>query len=748
MTILGTWLQAPKLTSAALALVFFGTLNAAMAATPPVGAAKGVATPDARAAATEAQLTDAERFQLLHGIMPLPLAIPGLPPLKIPAGVKPTAGYVAGVPRLGIPDLMESDASLGVANPLQMRAGDVSTALPSGLAMAATFNPDTAMKAGALIGNEARAKGFNVQLAGGSNLARDPRNGRNFEYFGEDPLLAGTLAGAAIKGTQSEGVISTLKHYALNDQETLRNSLDAVIDEAGLRESDLLAFEIALERGQPGSVMCSYNKVNGEYGCGNDFLLNKVLKRDWGYKGWVMSDWGAVHDVSYIAKGLDQQSGAQLDQQVWFDEPLQAEVAAGRVPKARISDAVRRILRSLYAIGADRPLSESAIDYAAHAAVVRDAAAQGIVLLKNDNALPLKPGKSSIVVIGGHADLGVLSGAGSSQVTPYGAAPTLIPVGGSGFMGPFLRMLMMPSSPLKALKAALPQAKIDYDSGYFADNAAAMAAHADVAIVFATQWSAEGLDAGSLSLPEGQNELIERVAHANPNTIVVLETGNPVSMPWLHEVKAVVEAWYPGQEGGAAIADVLTGAVNPSGRLPLTFPVDEQQNPRPTIAGLGLPEGSAVTVHYPEGSDVGYRWFASKDLKPLFPFGHGLSYTSFATSGLKVMSAKVGGALAPQASVSVKNTGARSGATVVQVYLVSAAGRAVKRLVGFSKQGLAPGESRIVSLTLDPRLLASWDTGKGRWNIAAGTYRFAIGDSADALSETAELKLAATTLKP
>jgi beta-glucosidase len=736
--------QAYRPATAALVLMLVATL----CSTRLLAAHAVAISPDARAAATEAQMTDVERYQLLHGIMPLALPIPGFPTPQIPAHVKPAAGYVAGVARLRIPDLMESDASLGVTNPLQLRAGDVATALPSGLALAATFDADAAYRAGALIGNEARAKGFNVQLAGGSNLTRDPRNGRNFEYLGEDPLLAGTLTGAAIKGTQSEGVVSTLKHFALNNQETQRMSLDAVIDEAGLRESDLLAFEIALERGQPGSVMCSYNKVNGEFGCGNDFLLNRVLKRDWGYKGWVMSDWGAVHDVSYFAKGLDQQSGSQLDAQVWFDAPLQAEVAAGRVPKARVSDAVRRVLRSLYAIGADRPLAESAIDYPAHARTVRATAAAGIVLLKNSGLLPLAGDIKSIAVIGGHADIGVMSGAGSSQVTPYGGKPTLIPVGGSGIMGPFSRILLMPSSPLAALQAALPKTAIHFDPGYYAEAAAALAAHADVAIVFATQWSSEGFDAGSMTLPEGQDELIARVAHANANTIVVLETGNPVRMPWLADVKAVVEAWYPGQEGGGAIADILTGAVNPSGRLPMTFPVDEQQNPRPEIPGMGLPEGSAVTVRYTEGSDVGYRWFARHALKPLFPFGHGLSYTHFEVSGLRVTTKNSAGAIVPSAALTVKNSGARAGATVAQVYLVSAAGHAVRRLVGFSRLELEPGESHGVVMNLDPRLLANWDTAQAHWRIAAGSYRFAIGDSAESLGESVELKLPATSLKP
>ena len=693
--------------TAALALI----PSLAMASTPP-------ASPDARAAAIEAKMTDAERFQLLHGIMPI--SIPGLPP--VPAGLKSTAGYIQGVPRLGIPDIYESDASLGVVNPLQSRKGDISTALPSGLLLAATFSPDLAFRSGAVAGNEARAKGFNVLLAGGVNIARDPRGGRNFEYAGEDPLLAGTIAGASIRGVQSEHVVSTVKHFALNDQETLRNSIDARIAEAPFRESDLLAFEIAIDKGHPGSVMCSYNQVNGAYACGSDFLLNTVLKSDWKYPGWVMSDWGAVHDVSFFANGLDQQSGSQLDPQVFFDKPLQAEVAAGRVPHARVSNAVRRILRSLYAVGADVPPVETSIDYAAHAKAVREVAANGIVLLKNEGGiLPLTASAKSIAVIGGHADVGVISGGGSSQVTPAGPV-MLIPLGGRGIMANWAKQLYMPSSPLKALQVALPKAAVEYDSGYVPEEAAAFAKQADVAIVFATQWQSEGTD-GSLTLPEGQDALIEAVAAANPNTIVVLETGNPVRMPWLDKVKAVVEAWYPGQEGGGAIADVLTGAVNPGGRLPISFPVDEAQLARPAIPGLGLPEKSPASIDYTEGANVGYRWYAAKGLKPLFAFGHGLSYTHFAYSQVRIS----GGAI-PSATLTVTNDGRRAGADVPQVYLISAGGKPTRRLLGFSRVELAPGQSRTVRIPIDPRLLADW-TGRG-WTIAGGRYEIAVGRSA------------------
>ena len=690
--------------------------------------------PDLRARSVEAKLTLNEKLHLVHGTMPLPLQIPDSPP--VPPGVPYTAGYIRGVPRLGIPDLLESDASLGVANPLQLRQGDGATALPSGLALAATFDPALAYASGAMMGAESRAKGFNVLLAGGVNLTRDPRNGRNFEYLGEDPLLAGTLAGQSIRGVQSQGVVSTVKHYVLNDQETQRRYLDAHIDEAALRESDLLAFELAIEKGRPGSVMCSYNLVNGFYACGNDHLLNQVLKGDWGYRGWVMSDWGAVSDVSYFNQGLDQESGEQLDDEVYFGAPLKAELAAGRVSRARLSDAVRRILRSVYAVGADQPKSVAPIDYAAHAKIARDAAAAGIVLLKNDGVLPLAETARTILLVGGHADLGVLSGGGSSQVTPSGEPPTLIPVGGSGPMGAFAKELIVPSSPLNALREALPDADIEFASGYDADRAAAGARHVDLVIVFATRWQMEGRDSGSLSLPEGQDELIDKVSRANPNTIVVLETGNPVRMPWLAGVRAVLEAWYPGQEGGAAIADVLTGAVNPSGRLPMTFPVDESQNPRPVITGFGDPDRTRIVVDYVEGADVGYRWFARHDLKPLFAFGYGLSYTRFAYADLSARDAP-----SPDVSFTVRNTGARPGATTAQIYLLSAAGHPVRRLVAFGKTSLEPGASRQLTLSIDPRLLAHWDSARHGWQIDAGDYVLALADAADQLLQQTTLHL-------
>ncbi|WP_226632065.1 beta-glucosidase family protein [Novosphingobium profundi] len=696
-------------------------------------ASAGTKNPDARARATEKAMTEEERYRYLDS--PMALDLPGL--AQVPEGAHPAVGYVPPIPRLGLPALYETDASLGVTNPSEVRKGDWSTALPASISLASTFSPELAERGGAVVGQEARAKGFNIVLGGGSNLIREPRNGRNFEYLSEDPLLTGLMAAGSIRGIQSQKVVSTVKHMALNAQETLRMTLDAHIAEPALRESDLLAFQIAIERSAPGAVMCGYNLVNGQYDCENEFLLNTVLKEDWGYKGWVMSDWGAVHSLQSVVNGMDQQSGSQLDPDVYVGAPLREAVAEGRIPKARVSEAVRRILRSVYAVGADAPFtSEPApIDYAAHAKVAREAGTAGIVLLKNaEDILPLAASAKSIAVIGGHADMGVMTGGGSSQVTPEGEVATL-PIGGRESWGGWAKAVYFPSSPLKALKEALPDTQVEFDSGYYHQSAASFAARKEIAIVFVTAWSGEALD-GSLTLPEGQDALIEAVAAANPNTVVVIQSGNPIKMPWLDKVKGVIEAWYPGQEGGAAIADILTGKANPSGHLPVTFPRDESQLVRPEIPGLGEPEGTRLVVEYTEGADVGYRWYAAKDLSPLFPFGHGLSYTRFAHEDLRVNAAPGN---APTASVSVRNTGAKAGTDVVQLYLTSGPKGATRRLVGFQRVDLAPGEARKVEITLDPRLLANWQD--GAFVQAAGRYTFAAGHSAQDLGAPVKVTL-------
>ena len=692
-------------------------------------------SPDRRATLIQHEMTKDEEAVLVHGY----LGIVGFAP-KDALG---SAGYVSGVARLGIPALQESDASLGVANPLGIRKGDGATPLPSGLATASTWNPGMAYLGGAMIGMEAWRKGFNVLLAGGANLARDPRNGRNFEYLGEDPLLTGTLAGQAIRGIQSQHVVSTLKHFALNDQETGRTVLNARIGEAAFRETDLLAFELAIEAGQPGSVMCAYNRVGGTYACENGDLLNRTLRGDWHYPGWVMSDWGALHSLGAADQGLDQESAQQTDKKAFFDKPLKAALADGSFKKAQLDLMVHRILRSMFAEGLfDHPPVHSEINYAANALIAQRVAEQGIVLLKNaDGLLPLAKTVRSIAVIGGHADVGVLSGGGSSQVVPVGGPALSLQAPGAGDMARFRKVVYDPSSPLKAIVAKAPGAKIDYADGADPAAAAALAKGADVAIVFVTQWMIEGYDAQGLTLPDHQDALVEAVAAANPHTIVVLETGNPVLMPWLDQAGGVLEAWYPGARGGEAIANILFGDINPSGRLPITFPHAEAQLPRPAIPGWGLPETTPFDVDYPEGANLGYRWFEAKAQKPLFPFGHGLSYTDFRYANLSVH-----GGRALSVSFDVTNTGARPGMDAPQIYAAPPSG--VRRLIGWKKLDLKPGETRHVTLSADPRLLAAFDETAHGWKLTAGTYRVAVGASAENLKLEGAAKLAAQRIKP
>lgn len=696
---------------------------------------------DERANLLVQALTQDEKIRLVHG----ELAIPFLG-AKVPPGALGSAGYVPGIERLGVPALQETDASLGVANPFNVRPGDSATALPSGLALAATFDVNLAHDGGAMIGQEAWRKGFNVLLAGGVNLARDPRNGRNFEYLGEDPLLAGMLAGASIRGIEEQHVVSTVKHFALNDQETNRNWSNSVIGEAAARESDLLAFQIAIEQGKPGSVMCAYNLVNGEYACGNDHLLNGVLKGDWGFPGWVMSDWGGVHDVDFALKGLDQESAAALDNTVYFDKPLRDALSAGTISQDRLSGMVRRIFRSMFAAGLfDHPPVRSPIDYAADSEVALRVAEQGIVLLKNDQGLlPLAATANRIAVIGGHADGGVLSGAGSSQVIPAGGPAAVVPVGGEGMLAPLRKMVFAPSSPLKAIRAAAPAAQVKFDDGRYVSSAVAAAKWADIVIVFANQWSIEGDDLPDMTLPSGQDALIAAVAAANPKTIVVLQTGGPVAMPWLAQTPAVIEAWYPGQRGGEAIANILFGKTNPSGHLPITFPKSPDQLPRPELPGIRVPQGQRFDVNYNvEGADVGYRWVAARKFEPLFPFGFGLSYTSFDYSGLSIAGGKT-----MQVSFTVRNTGKVAGMAAPQLYLTSAAGQDEVRLLGFDKVSLAPGESRRVTMTVDPRLLADFDEAAHGWRIRAGTYAVKLGSSARDTVLDASTAMDAAFLKP
>ena len=701
--------------------------------------------PDQRAELLLDHMELDEQIRLLHGHFPAMMK-------DRPAGVQISAGYVPAQPRLGIPALTETDASLGVAN--AGRKDDDATALPSGLALAATFDCDLAEAAGAMIGKQARQKGFNVMLAGGVNLLREPRNGRNFEYLGEDPLLAGEMVGSQIKGVQGQKIVSTIKHFALNDQETGRMVMSAEIDEAALRESDLLAFQIGIEKGRPGAVMCAYNRVRGVYASENEHLLRRVLREDWGFPGWTMSDWGGVHGVGAAKAGLDQQSGQEIDilmrRDAYFDAPLKAALEAGEISRTRVRQMARRILRSMFAAGLfDHPVRPGGLDTNADAAVALKVAEQGAVLLKNDEGLlPLGRTFRRIVVIGSHADAGVLSGGGSSQVIPQGSLRLPARRGAPRWSG---GMVCHPSSPLEAIRARAAEAEVIYHDGADPAAAASLAKEVDVAIVFASQWCTEEADV-SLTLPDEQDALIGQVAEANPRTVVVLETGGPVFMPWLDRVGAVLEAWYPGSAGGEAIARLLYGEADPAGRLPATFPASLDQLPHPDLPGAGAENPDVLitaadpgpfVATYVEGSDVGYRWFARSGAKPLFPFGFGLSYTAFRYDRLEVR-----GGETIEVSFEVTNIGPREGTDTPQLYLAAGPRRRQQRLLGWARVALRPGEVRRVTVTAPRRLLANWDEAGHGWRVDGGLHHVFVGPHAAAPELEAQATVSAAFLGP
>jgi beta-glucosidase len=695
-------------------------------------------TPDARAEAIVRAMTLDEKIQLLHG--KLGFAYGGQP---APDGAHRGAGYIAALPRVGVPALQLNDGPVGVRN---IGGGEDSraTAFPSAQVLAASFDAELAFASGRIMGRQARDRGFNVLLAGGANVERDAWNGRNFEYLGEDPILAGRLATAQIRGIQSEGVVSTVKHLVANTQETDRHWVDMRADERSLREIDLLPFEIAVKESGVGSVMCAYNKVNGIYACENPRLLNDIVKGEWGFKGWVMSDWGATHSTAQSANaGLDQ----EFYEGKFFGSALKAAVGKGDVSESRIDDMVRRILRSLATVGAlDRAEAVRPVDATAGLAVAQRVAESGIVLLQNrDGLLPLRPDRlSRIAVIGRRADVGVLAGSGSSGVdaiggvtvddTPPDTAPEMVQ---------FMSTLWHRSSPLDAIAAMAPSAKVEFESGADVDAAARVAASSDVAIVLAWQTRTEGQDLPNLSLPAGQDELLRRVAAANPRTVVVLQTGGSVLTPWAPQVGAILAAWYPGNRGGEAIANILFGKVNPSGRLPISFPRAEADLPRPhppasqaDPAKPGVAPARTPVVALEEGLAVGYRWFESRGKPPAYEFGFGLSYTSFAYSNL---AANRDGSV----EFDLANTGQHPGTEVAQLYLEfpASAGEPAKRLAGWARVELAPGERRRVRIVPDPYALSVWDTDAGAWRQPAGRYRLHVGASSRSLPLTQEIDI-------
>jgi len=712
---------------------------------PPTGPWMNASlSPEERADLVLKEMTLDEKVALLHGVG-MPTDEP-VTPENAPSnrGV----GYAVGVPRLGIPGIDMSDAAYGVRS--SGVNGRYSTALPANVAAAASWDPDAAFEFGALIGRELRAQGFNMSLGGGTNLTRDPRNGRTFEYLGEDPVLAGTLVAKLIEGTQSGHVIGDIKHYALNDQESGRNSVNITISKRAARESDLLAFEIGVTKGHPAAVMCSYNRVNGDFACENQWLLNDVLKKAWKFPGFVLSDWGGTHSAEKAsAAGLDNEEPGDF----FFSAKFKSGVQAGTIPTAELDEHVHRILRSMFAAGViDYPRQRSVIDPFAGFETSRRIEEGGIVLLKNERAvLPLNAARlRSIAVIGSHADVGMISGGGSAQVDPIGGNAIDPPGKGATH---WQEEIWFPTSPLKAIQARAPKATVKYDPGTDPAAAAAAAKGADVAVVFAYMWASEGMDLKSLTLPHDQDAVIAAVAAANPHTIVVLETGNPVTMPWVSAPAAILEAWFAGSDGANAVGNVLFGSVNPSGKLPNTFPKSDADLPHPTLTmpppesdhfnGPASPEQWAkglppFQVTYDEGAKVGYKWYDAEKKPVLFPFGFGLSYTTYRYSGLQVTPGDT-----VKATFTVTNTGVREGSEIAEVYamLPDAAGEPFKRLVGFTKIKLDAKAKQTVTVDIDPKYLSIFEEAKDGWTLVSGDYTILVGGSSQDLPLKAVVSL-------
>jgi beta-glucosidase len=683
---------------------------------------------DERAELVLKVLTLDEKISLLHG--------EGMPGWGKP---RPNAylgnggaGFVLGIPRLGIPFIQMSDAAYGVR--ASAMNGRYSTALPSNVGAAASWDTQSACDYGALIGRELRAQGYNMTLGGGVNLTREPRNGRTFEYQGEDPVLAGTLVGNRIKCEQAQHVIGDIKHYAVNDQESGRNDVDSIISKRALQESDLFAFHIGIEIGDPQAVMCSYNAINGDYACENRYTLTDVLRKEWHFKGFVLSDWGGTHSTEKAsAAGLDNEE----PEDIFYGDRYKKAVLAGKISQNELDEHVRHILRGEFASGiVDNPIKKSVVDVMGGLETAQRIEESSIVLLKNSNhLLPLdKSSVKSIAIIGDHADMGMISGGGSAQVDPPGTEEPQ-----------WLQHVWFPTSPLKNVMAKAPEAKVLFASGADVTAAANLAKNSDVAIVFVQQWTSEGMDLPNLSLPDNQDALIAAVAAANPKTIVVLETGTAVTMPWLDQVGAVAEAWYSGSRGAEAVANVLFGDVNPSAKLPMTFPRSEADLPHSTVVqppphsqGVGpvmRTEGAkpSFSVHYDEGLKVGYKWYDAEKKPVLFPFGFGLSYTTFRYSDLAVKTGST-----TTVTFKLTNTGSVAGTEIAEVYaaLPASAQEPPKRLVGFARVKLAAGESKEVSVEVEPSYLSVFDEAANKFKLVSGDYTFMVGGSSQDLGLT------------
>ncbi|MFC1432355.1 discoidin domain-containing protein [Streptacidiphilus sp. N1-3] len=679
--------------------VFTPGNNTTPSSCPWVGSTAPVAD---RVAQLLGQMTQAQKVSMLHG-----------------GGSSPYVGNVSAIPSLCIPQLTLHDGPEGVGDGF-----NGVTQLPAPVAAAATWDTSLEKQYGAVAGNEFAGKGVNVGLGPTLNIDRDPRWGRAFETFSEDPYLTAQMATADIQGIQSQGVMAQAKHVAVYNQETNRNTPadNAVIDTRTLQEIYLPGFQAAVSKGATASVMCAYSSINGVYACQNPYLLNTALYQQAGFGGFVTSDWGATHAT---AASINAGMTMEMPGSDYFGAALTSALSAGTVTQATLNTMVGRVLTQMFAFGlfdkAPSGSSGATVTTAAHQATGTQVAQQGTVLLKNSGVLPLSTSTThSIAVIGSDASTGVLSvGGGSAGVNSSGTVTPLTGIqnrAGSGV-------------------------SVQYNDGSNATTAATLARSSDVAIVFASYGESEGSDIGSIDLPSSLNTLITQVAAANPKTIVVLNTGSAVTMPWVSQVSAVMENWYAGQGVGTALAQLIFGDADFSGKLPITFPQSLADVPAASAAQF---PGTGGTVQYSEGLDVGYRWYDAKNKTPLFPFGFGLSYTSFGFSGLQVGTPDAAGNVTVKATVT--NTGTREGAEIAQLYLGDPAstGEPARQLKGFQRVDLQPGASQQVSFALTAHDLAYWNTTSNGWTAASGAYQVSVGDSSRSLPLTGSFTLGST----
>ena len=611
---------------------------------------------------------------------------------------------VPAIERLGVPAFKITNGPAG-AGPGDSPHPQPATALPSGLGLAASWDPTLAEKFGEVAASEAADRGEGVIEAPGVNITRVPQNGRNFEYFGEDPYLSGRLGVAETHGFQSQGVIAEVKHYAANNQEADRKTINEVIDERTLREIYLPAFRAAVQEGKAGAVMCAYPSVNGQFGCENVHLLKDILRGEWGFTGFVQSDYTATHStVPAALAGLD----LEMKHDEYYDSGMKAAVEKGQLKESVVDAMLVHRFGQMFRFGQfDRPHPVTQIPAEKDGAVARAIAEQSAVLLKdNGNQLPLMAKQlHSVALIGPYAGAAHTGGGGSSAVAP-----------------------LYTVSPLDGIRKHLGDGvAVNYNDGRDPANAASLAKDADVAIVMAGNKDREGHDRLNLSLPDNQDALISAVVAANRHTIVVLKTGGPVLMPWLDQVPAVLEVWYPGEEDGNVVADLLFGDADPSGKLPMTFPKAENETPAHTPEQYPGVNGTAM---YSEGLEVGYRWYDAQKVTPLFPFGFGLSYTSFVLNNAKAPRTVRAGEIV-RVGVNIKSTGSRAGADVVQIYVASpsSSGEPPKQLKGFAKVELRPGQAEHVTVALDPHAFSVWNTKAAKWTVVPGRYTLLIGDS-------------------